>query len=89
VLFNEEGKSLRDKVGDELMKTVEVKNEGTVHWAPKTLIERDPVAGILKISQGQYARDAVQRFGFAADKGEPTPAYDTGPFSEMILRTSH
>jgi len=62
---------------------VKVKNEGTVHWALKTLIERDPIAGILKISQGQYARDAVQRFGFAGDKGEPTPAYDTGLLSEM------
>jgi len=85
MLFNNEGRALRNKVFDELMKTVKVKNEGTVHWALKTLIERDPEKGILKISQGQYAREAVQRFGFAEAKGEPTHAYDTGPLSEMTL----
>ena len=69
VLFNGQGKALRDKVWDELMKTVKVKNEGTVHWALKTLIKRDPDAGILKISQGQYAREAVQRFGLCGSPG--------------------
>ena len=67
--FNEEGRVLRDRVWAELMKSVTVKNEGEVHWALKTLIERDPQGGILKISQGQYCREVIQRFGFTEAKG--------------------
>ena len=81
--FNEEGRVLRDRVWAELMKSVTVKNEGEVHWALKTLIERDPQGGILKISQGQYCREVIQRFGFTDAKGSPTPAFDLGDMSEM------
>jgi len=82
--FNAEGRVLRDRVWAELMKVVKVKNEGEVHWALKTLIERDPQGGILKISQGQYCREIVQRFGFTEAIGCPTPAFDQGPLSEML-----
>ena len=83
--FNEEGRVLRDRVWAELMKSVTVKNEGEVHWALKTLIERDPQGGILKISQGQYCREVIQRFGFTEAKGAPTPAFDLGDMSEMTV----
>ena len=67
-----------------LSKEVTVKNEGTVHWALKTLIERDPEGGVLKISQGAYALEVIQRFGFASAKVASTPAFDAGPLAEML-----
>ena len=83
-LYNADGRALRDKVFTALSSRVKVKNEGHVRWALKTLIERDPVGGVLKISQGQFCREIIQRFGFSDLKEAPTPAFDEGPLSEMM-----
>ena len=82
-LYNQKGRVLRDRVFAELMKRVKVKNEGEAKWALKILIERDREKGILKISQGQFVREVLQRFGFVDSEGAPTPAFDQGPNAEM------
>ena len=84
VLYNPRGRVFRDNAWKVLSKTVTVKNEGVVHWALKTLIERDAINGILKISQGAYAREVIQRFGFSDAKEALTPSFDVGPQSEMV-----
>ena len=66
------------------LKGGDCQNEGTVHWALKTLIERDPEGGVLKISQGAYALEVIQRFGFATAKVASTTAFDVGPLAEML-----
>jgi hypothetical protein len=82
-LYNKEGRGLRDRVFKALEKRVKVKNEGPVKWALKILIERDREAGVMKISQGQFVREVLQRFGFTGEYTESTPAYDQGPNSVM------
>ena len=82
-LYNKEGRVLRDRVFKALEKRVKVKNEGPVKWALKILIERDREAGVMKISQGQFAREVLQRFGFDGGYSDVTPTYDQGPNSVM------
>ncbi len=48
------------------------------------MIERDREGGVLKISQGQFVREVLQRFGFVDSEGAPTPTFDQGPNAEMI-----
>jgi hypothetical protein len=82
-LYNEKGRVLRDKVFRALEKCVKVKNEGPVTWALKIFIERDRKGGVMKISQGQFVREVLQRFGFTGEYTDITPAYDQGPNSVM------
>ena len=82
-LYNVKGRILRDKVFAALGKRVKVKNEGDIKWALKIQIERDVERGIMKISQGQFVREILQRFGFDGVYDEHTPAYDQGPNSVM------
>lgn len=82
-VFNDEGRELRHRLLSHLQKHVTIKNEGDISWALKTKIQRDPVAGILKISQTNYVQEIIQRFGFAKISPESTPAYDCGPLSVM------
>ena len=82
-LYNVKGRILRDKMFEVLEKRVKVKNEGEIKWALKILIERDIDKGTLKISQGQFVREVLQRFGFDKEYTENTPAYDQGPNSVM------
>ena len=63
-LYNVKGRILRDKMFEVLEKRVKVKNEGEIKWALKILIERDIDKGTLKISQGQFVREVLQRFGY-------------------------
>ena len=82
-VYNKKGHELRDRVFDTLARRLKVKNEGPVKWALKILIERDREGGVLKISQGQFVREILQRFGFTEESDETTPAYDQGPNSVM------
>ena len=61
----------------------EVIKNGPVKWALKILIERDREAGVMKISQGQFTREVLQRFGFDGGYSDVTPTYDQGPNSVM------
>ena len=83
-LYNQKGRCLRDKVFESLEKQVVVKNEGDIKWALKILIDRDREAGVMKISQGQFVREILQRFGFNEVYNDTTPAFDQGPNAVML-----
>ena len=68
-----------------MAEAVKIKNEGSVRWALKTLVERDGPGGILKISQGQFCREILQRFGFAHLVEAPTPTYHDDSIEEEEL----
>lgn len=83
LVYNKAGKVLRDKVFEILASRVTVINLGDIKWALKTLVQRVPAAGILKISQAQYTQEIISRFGFQELKPAGTPAFDAGPLSIM------
>lgn len=82
-LFNVAGRTLRDRVFAIVSSRVVVSNGGEVHWALKTLIQRDRANGILKISQAQFTREIIQRFSFTDLLPASTPAFDQGPLATM------
>jgi hypothetical protein len=60
-----------------------VKNAGLIKWALRILIECDKEKGVVNISQGQFVREAPQRFGFDGDCSKDSPVYNQGPNSVM------
>ena len=52
----------KQKVLKVLEEAMTVENMGTVAWALDTKIQRDPVEGILKISQGAYIEKVLDKF---------------------------
>ena len=83
LLCNEKGRALRTKLYDTLSKAVIVTNDGEIKWALKARIDRDPEAGILKISQELYIHEVLDRFGAHAIEEADTPAYSEGPNSKI------
>jgi hypothetical protein len=63
ILYNTQGKALRDGFFNCLSSKVEVENLGPVAWALKTHIMRDPQKCILKISQEAYTAALLQKKG--------------------------
>jgi len=61
VLFNYEGKILRDKLFQKFSSRVEIDNLGPISWALKTHILRDRKNGIVKISQEQYTTELLKK----------------------------
>ena len=72
-----------DKLYDTLSKAVIVTNDGEIKWALKARIDRDPEAGILKISQELYINEVLDRFGIHSIEEADTPAYSEGPNSRI------
>ena len=58
-LFNPSGKQIRDRIFAELTKRMTVDNRGVVSWALDTRIDRDPVKGVVKISQCNYTKALI------------------------------
>ena len=77
------GKHLRDKVWKHLSSKLAIKDLGEAHWTLQMSIQRDPVAGILKISQENFIVEVLRRFNMTNCKPVPTPAVDTGAEAVM------
>jgi hypothetical protein len=77
VLCNEKGCELRDGLFSGFQKYVEIDNLGPISWALKTMIQRDRVSGIIKISQEQYTKDFLASRGIK--ESAPVPAVTSGP----------
>ena len=77
-LFNEAGKTPRDKLFESILSAIPIENLGPVSWALKTLILRDRDLGIIKISQEQYTRDFLEK-SKAACVNQKFPALRSPP----------
>jgi hypothetical protein len=73
-LFNEEGRKIRDEILEKLRQKMEIDNKGTLSFALDTRIDRDPQAGILRISQEVYTENLVREYGIDKSIGRDTPA---------------
>jgi hypothetical protein len=73
-LFNEEGRKIRDEILSKLRQKMEIDNKGTLSFALDTRIDRDPQAGILRISQEVYTENLVKEYGIDKSVGRDTPA---------------
>ena len=85
-LYNPAGKPLRDKILAALGKEVTVEERGDLSWALSTKIERDPVRGILKISQEEDVNSLLRDHGWEQLGEEDTPASDK-PEDARILES--
>ena len=72
VLCNKEGHCLRKNLYETLSKAVTVTNDGEIKWALKARIDRDPVEGLLMISQELYINEILGRFGVHGLTHRPT-----------------
>ena len=81
-LFNVEGRPIRDKILAHLGKSVVVEARGDVSWALSTKIERDPIKGILKISQ-EDINSLLREFGLGDVALAQTPMFDKGGDADM------
>jgi hypothetical protein len=61
ILYNKKGKSIRDALFKKMASKVDIENLGPVSWALKTLILRDRVAGVIKISQEAFVTDLLEK----------------------------
>lgn len=77
-LFNREGKQIRDKILRELSRFVTVEAKGDLSWALSTKIQRDPEAGVLKISQEEDVNSLLRDLQMTDGEGEDSPCIDTG-----------
>ena len=82
-LFNILGRVIRDKIFAALSKEVTVENRGLISWALSTKIERDPEAGILKISQEEDINYLLRKYDMENCKGEETPMSEKGDMAVM------
>jgi hypothetical protein len=73
LLYSPGGKIFRDKIFKILSEAVTVDDRSELSWALSTKIERDPAAGILKISQEEDIKELIEKYGFKDLKGEDTP----------------
>jgi hypothetical protein len=74
VLCNAEGVQIRQNLLSELKKQMEIENKGTVSWALNMRIDRDAIAGVLKISQATYAEALIKEYNQFQSKGKDAPA---------------
>jgi hypothetical protein len=78
-LFNKEGRKIRDRVLAALNKEVTVEAKGDhLNWALSTKIERDPKAGVLKISQEEDVNELLRESELEGIGEEDTPAFYIG-----------
>src|SRR5436309_2017825 len=77
-LYNPQGRLLRDKIFQALSQKVTVENKGDLSWALSTKIERDPVRGLVKISQEENVNDILRSHGLGDIGEEDTPHADKG-----------
>jgi hypothetical protein len=72
-LFNEEGRKIRDEILEKLKQKMEIEGYSLICLLD-TRIDRDPQAGILRISQEVYTENLVREYGIDKSIGRDTPA---------------
>ena len=77
VLFNTEGKKIRDRVFRKMNEKMEVDNKGEIKYALDTHIERDRENGTLRISQEAYIQSIIKEYRMQDAAGKETPAPTT------------
>ena len=77
VLFNTKGERLKDEVWQYLNEVLTIKSMGDAVWTLQMSINRDPNAGVLKISQASFTREVIRRFNIS------TPASEIGDEAAM------
>jgi hypothetical protein len=87
-LFNEKGRTIRDKVLGVLRSKMQIEDRGTLNWALDTKIERDPEEGILKISQKPYIESLLKDFSMVNIKGRDTPGVGEEITEEHLPKTA-
>jgi hypothetical protein len=83
VVFNKVGKHFKDELWHHLNLKLAIKDLGIASWTLQMLIQRDPIAGKLKLSQGSFIAEVLRRFNMENCTSAPTPAVDTG--AEAII----
>ena len=84
VFYNEFGRVLRDNVWALFSAVVrKVVNLGPVSWILRTAVEADRERGVLKLHQGSFVAQMLERFGMAGCVGIDTPAVDCGNDATM------
>ena len=83
VLCNPKGEKTRKMIYEKLSEDMVITNDGEIRWALKARIDRDPDAGILKISQEVYIRTIIERFGSHGITEFESPAYAEGENSKI------
>lgn len=81
VLFNPEGKHLKDMVWQHLTKHLTIKDLGEATWTLQMSIKRDEAEP--SNSQETFTLEVLRRFNMNACKPAPTPAVDAGDESTM------
>ena len=76
-LYNEGGRAIRDRIFKELNDIVEV-SQTDLSWALSTKIERDPIRGLLKITQEEDINALLRDHGMEDIGEEDTPTFDRG-----------
>ena len=76
VLFNKAGTYLKDAVWKQVSAELLIKDLGNAEWTLQMKIHRDPVQGVLKLSQQTFTNEVLRRFNMAKCKPVPTPAAD-------------
>ena len=77
-LFNQPGKTLRDRLFAKIQTYVQMENLGPVSWALQTTILRDRAAGIIKITQERYTQEYLNRGDFLKNDAVATRASGDG-----------
>ena len=83
VLFNTKGERLKDEVWQYLNEVLTIKSMGDAVWTLQMSINRDPNAGVLKISQASFTREVIRRFNMENIKTASTPASELGDEAAM------
>ena len=83
VVHNRAGSKLKEKIWKHLSSKLSIKTLGEARWTLQMLIQRDAVAGVLKLSQENFVEEVLRRFGVDNCKSVPTPAIDAGAEAVM------
>src|SRR5204862_3125424 len=73
VLYNQDGRKIRDRVLEKIKETMEVAEKGEISFALDMKIERDREKGFLKISQTQYTENFLKEYGMLDGDTKETP----------------
>jgi hypothetical protein len=83
VCYNRAGTKQKEKVWGHLSSKLAIKNLGEARWTLQMAIQRDAVAGILKLSQENFVLEVLRRFQMENCHPVPTPAVDSGKEATM------
>jgi hypothetical protein len=72
-LYNPGGERIKNMILEKLKTKMEIVDKGTLSFALDTRIERDPQAGIIKISQLPYTISLLKEFKMDNSAGRDTP----------------